>query len=186
MFDGVRPPWGDGANELWPRPGGWQTVQFRDDRWGVDELRALVAWSGAPACLAVVHDSDVAHLVGVAPEGREWEAVLGLDVAAELGIERPEDVIDDLAWIGSPRYAQEVAAERARLEAAVPAVAAAAIGWARVAGVAGTAGVAKAVEQGAVEQVLRSRAVLIEDSFIALLDALGFPSALASGGETEA
>ncbi|MGH3627028.1 MAG: hypothetical protein ACRDRL_06250, partial [Sciscionella sp.] len=104
-FDGVRPPWGDGAHELWPRPGGWQTLQFDDDRWGLEELRALVEWSGVPACFAVVHDSDVAHVVGLAPDGHQWEAVLGLDVAAGMGISRPDDVDDDLVWIESPEYA---------------------------------------------------------------------------------
>lgn len=179
VFDGVRPPWGDGAYELWPRPGGWQTLQFRDDRWGTDELRALVEWSGAPACVATVHDSDVAQVVGLAPGGREWEATLGPEVAAEMGIECPPEIFNDLMGMGMPEYATAVAAGRAALEAAVPATAEAAIAW------AGVAGVVVAVEQGVVEAVLRSHEVLVEDSFIALIDALGFPPAIAPADEIE-
>jgi hypothetical protein len=179
VFDEVRPPWGDGAHELRPRPGGWQALQFRDDRWGAEQLRALVQWSGAPACFAMVHDSDVAHVVGLAPGGREWAAVLGLAIAAEMSLSRPQDVRDDLEWFGSPQYAQAAEAVRAEYEAAVPAAAEAAIAWADAAGVTTTG-------QDAVEVVLRSREVFVEDSFIALLDALGFPAAVTPAGETEA
>ena len=178
-FDGVRPPSGEGARELWPRPGGWQMLRFSDDRWGLEQLRGLVEWSGAPACLAMVHDSDVAYVVGLDPNGREWQAVLGLEVAADMGISRPQDVYDDLEWIASPQYTEAVAAERAALEATVPAAAEAAIAW------AAAAGVATAAAQGVIEDVLRSHEVFVEDSFIALIDALGFPPAIAParGGE---
>lgn len=180
-FDVLRPPWGDGAHELWPRPGGWQMLQFSDDRWGPEQLPALVEWSDAPVCFAMVYDSDVAHVVGLAPGGREWKAVLGLEVAAETGIGRPQDLYeDDLEWIESPQYAEAVAAERAALEAAVPAAAEAAIAWAAAAGVATMA------TQGAIEAVLRSHEVFVEDSFIALIDALGFPPAAAPAGEAAA
>lgn len=179
-FDGVRPPWGDGAHELRPRPGGWQTLQFRDDRWGAEELRALVEWSGAPACFAMVHDSDVAYVVGLAPSGREWEAVLGLEVAAAMEIDRPHDVYDDLEWIESPEYAEAVTAAQAELEAAVPAAAEAAIAW------AAAAGVATAADQGAIEAVLRSHEVFVEYSFTALINALGFPPAAAPASGPEA
>lgn len=177
-FDAVRPPWGNGAHELWARPGGWQTLQFREGRWGLDELRALVEWSGAPACFAMVYDSEVAEIAGLAPDGREWEAVLGVEIAAQMGVERPPGLRDDLEWIESPQYADAVAARRAELEASVPTAAAAAIAW------AGTAGVA-AAEQGVVEEVLRSREVFVEDSFIALIDALGFPAAVAPAAAVE-
>ena len=179
VFDEVRLLWGDGAHELWPRPGGWQTLQFRDDRWGAEQLRALVDWSGAPACFAVIHDSDVAHVVGLAPGGQEWAAVLGLAIAAEMSLGRPEDVRDDLEWFGSPEYAQAADAARTAYEAAVPAAAEAAIAWAAAAGAATTG-------QDAVEAVRRSREVFVEDGFIALLDALGFPAAVTPAGETEA
>lgn len=183
-FDGVRPPWGDGVHELWPRPGGWQTLQFRDERWGLEELRALVEWSGvewsgAPACFAMVHDSEVAHVVGLAPDGREWQAVLGLAIAAEMGIGRPRNVHDDLDWVDSPNYAEAVSTGRAALEAAVSASAEAAIAW------AAAAGVVTAAEQGAVEAVLRSQEVFVEDLFTGLLGAPGFPAAIESVDDAE-
>lgn len=150
-FDRVRPPSGEGAHELWPRPGGWQTLQLQDDEWGTDELRALVEWSGAPACFALVYDSDVAIVAGLAPGGREWEAVLGLDIAAEMGLEPLPDV---------------------------PAADEAAIAWAGAAGIA-------AAEQDAVEAVLRWDETFVEDGFTALIDALGFPPAVAPADESE-
>ncbi len=143
-------------------------------------MRALVEWSGFPACVAMVHDSDVADVVGLAPGGQEWEAVLGLAVAARMGIERPRDVHDDLEWIESPDFAEAAEVRRAELEAAVPAAAEAAIAW------AAAAGVATVVGQGGIEAVLRSHEVFVEDGFIALIDALGFPPAVARAGQVEA
>ena len=144
-------------------------------------MRVLVEWSGAPACFATVSDSDVARVVGLAPGGREWRAVLGLEVAAEMRIDRPQDLYDDdLEWIESPQYAEAVAAEQAALEAAVPVAAETAIAW------AAAAGVATVPAQGTIEEVLRSHEVFIEDSFIALIDALGFPPAIAPSSEAEA
>ena len=105
--------------------------------------------------------------------------MLGLAIAAEMGLSTPQDVHDDLEWFGSPEYVEAVAAERAELEAAVPAAAEAAIAWAAAAGVTTT-------EQDAVEAVLRSHEVFVEDSLIALLDALGFPAAVAPADEAEA
>jgi hypothetical protein len=179
-FDGIRPPWGDGAHELRPRPGGWQTLQFRDERWGSEQLRALVEWSGAPACFAMVYDSDVAYLTGLDLDGREWEAVLGLAVAAEMNVSRPQNVHDDLEWIESPECAEAAATSRAALEEAVPGSARAAIAWATA------AGVATAVGQRGIEAVLRSHEVFVEDSFIALIDALGFPPAVPRADDAEA
>lgn len=127
---------------------------------------------------AVVYDSDVAHVTGLDPGGREWRAVLGLGAAAEWGVERPEYVSNDLVWIESPRYARAVAAERERLEAAVPSSAAAAIAWAGAAGAGASPGAA-AIEHSAVEAVLRAHEVFVEDGFFALLDVLGFPPAQA-------
>ena len=80
----------------------------------------------------------------------------------------------------SPQYAEAVAAERAALKAAVPAAAEAAIAW------AAAAGVATAAAQGVIEDVLRSHEVFVEDSFIALIDALGLPPAIAPAREGEA
>ena len=51
---------------------------------------------------------------------------------------------------------------------------------------AGAAGVATTAEQGAAEAALRSHGVFVEDSFITLLDALGFPPALAPASQAEA
>ncbi|MBR7825118.1 hypothetical protein KDK95_02280 [Actinospica sp. MGRD01-02] len=63
---------------------------------------------------------------------------------------------------------------------AVPAAAEAAIQWAVAAGVTTT------VNQGTIDAVLRSHEVFVEDAFIALLDALGFPLAVAPADEAEA
>jgi hypothetical protein len=114
------------------------------------------------------------------PDGREWEAVLGLAVAAEKNISRPREVHDDLEWIESPEYAEAAATSRAALEEAVPDSARAAIAW------AAGAGVATAVGQRGIETVLRSREVFVEDGFIALIDALGFPAAVPRADDAEA
>ncbi len=179
VFDAIRPPWGDGAHELWPRPGGWQTLQLRAEQWGSEELAALVEWTGAPACFAAIYDSDVADVVGLCPDGREWQTVLGLAVAAEMGL-GDQDARGSLEALGTPEYAEACAARQAELEEAVPACARAAIAW------ASTAGVASAAEQGVIEAVLRTHEVFVEEGFIALIDALGFPRAVAPDGESEA
>ncbi|MBR7834416.1 hypothetical protein KDL01_14165 [Actinospica durhamensis] len=181
VFDAIRPPWGDGACELWPRPGGWQTLQLRAEQWGSEELAALVEWTGAPACFAAIFDSDVADVVGLCPDGREWQTVLGLEIAAEMGIGQLDthDTHDTLELLGTPEYAQACAARQAELEEAVPACARAAIAW------ASAAGVATAAQQSAIEAVLRAHEVFVEEGFIALIDALGFPPAVDPDEESE-
>jgi hypothetical protein len=179
-FDRVRPLWDDGADAWWPRPGGWQTLQFTDDKWGSEELRALVASSGAPACVATVYDSDVAEVLGLTPDGRTWEAALNLEMAAAMGARRPGHVHDDLVWVESPEYAQAVTDRLTRFEAAVPGNAEAAIAW------AGAAGVATAADEVALRALLQSREVFVEDLFAGLLDTLGFPPAVDPAGESGA
>lgn len=170
----------DGAHEWPPRPGGWQTLQFAHDRWAVNTelLCRLVETSGAPACVALVRDSDVAEVVGLAPDGQEWRAMLNLDTAAELGIERPKTAGDDLAWIESPEYAEAVTEKCRELDAAAADGARGALAWAAAAGF-GTN------DQAAVEALLRSHEVFVEDLLDKLLDALGFPPPAAQGGVAE-
>jgi len=170
-FDTVRPPWGDGADEMRPRPGGWQTLELKHDRYEVNAelLRSLVESTGSPACVALIYDSDVAEVVGLAPDGREWRAVLHLHVAAALAVTRPDGVDDDLVWIESPEYREAVVHARRELDAAVPGNAEGAIAWAAAAGFTAGGGPA------AVEELLRSRRVFVEELFFDLLDALGFP-----------
>lgn len=179
-FDAVRPPRGDGA--LWSsaRPGGWQLLEFRDGEWDQENLSALVAWSGAPACVATVYDSDVADVVGLTPDGRTWRAVLNLEVAAATFPPRPADVYDDLEWVESAQYAEAVLRRREELEAAVPEGVSGALAW------AAAAGYPNATDAAAVEVLLRSHQVFVEDLFVGLLDALGFPSAVEAGSEEHA
>ena len=172
VFDALRPPWGDGADEWWPRPGGWQTLQLYNHTWKPEDLQALVAWSKSPACVAEVYDSDVAQVVGLAPDGTTWRAVLNLDVAAEMGTERPEGIGDDVAWLETPQYADAVDRKRRELEAAAAVTAEAAVSW------AAAAGFGPSVGRSAIKALLRSHEVFVEDLFASVVDALGFPPAV--------
>jgi hypothetical protein len=179
-FDAVRPPQGDGARESSARPGGWQLLEFWDGEWDRENLSALVAWSGAPACVAMVYDSDVADVVGLTPDGRSWHTVLNLEVAAATAPRRPADAYDDLEWIASAQYAEAVLRRREELEAAVPEGVSGALAWAAAAGYPG------ATDAATVEAVLRSHEVFVEDLFVALLDALGFPPVVEPASEEHA
>lgn len=171
VFDGLGRDGRAAAHTLWPRPGGWQTLQLDLDSWNVSRLPALVASTGAPACTAWFYDSDMAHLTGLGTDGRQWEAWLHPDVAAQLRVEDPEDMDDSSVWWSSPEFAEAARLIRAELDAEVPDVAANAIAWAASAGV----GVA---DRARIEEVLRSEEGLAEDVFFDLLDALGFPAAV--------
>lgn len=93
---------GDYVCTWWPRPGGWQTVQVAGDYWDDVELRRLVEWTGAGACIGWVFDSDVALVVGRGRDGREWQSALNLAVAADMGAPVPADIPgvarEALAW----------------------------------------------------------------------------------------
>jgi hypothetical protein len=179
-FDAVRPPSGDGARSSSARPGGWQMLEFGDGEWDRQNLSALVAWSGAPACVAVVYDSDVADVVGLTPDGRTWQTVLNLEVAAATSPRRPAGVLDDLEWIASTQYAEEVVRRREELEAAVAEGVSGALAW------AAAAGFGSAADAVAVETSLRSHGVFVEDLFVDLLDTLGFPPAAEPANEEHA
>ncbi|MFI0717721.1 hypothetical protein [Streptomyces sp. NPDC021224] len=170
VFDGLGRNGRAAAHTLWARPGGWQTLQLDPDSWNVSQLPALVACTGAPACTAWFYDSDMAHLTGLGTDGRQWEAWLRPDVAANLRVEDPEDMDDSSVWWSSPEFAEAARLIRAELDAEVPDVAAGAIAWAASAGV----GVA---DRARIEEVLRSEEGSAEDVFFDLLDALGFPAA---------
>ncbi|MFC8779821.1 hypothetical protein [Streptomyces nigra] len=151
------------------RPGGWQTVQLRQGTWNAERLPALADWSGAPACVADVSDSDLALVTGLDTAGRSWQAWLNLDAVARLLVEEPDDVDDPITWLYTPAFHEAVRLKLAELDEAVPQDAEGALAWATAAGVHPTA------ERSAVEHLLRSHEVFAEDLFTSLLSLLGFP-----------
>ncbi|OIJ63580.1 hypothetical protein [Streptomyces mangrovisoli] len=171
VFAGIDEEQQDTVHAWPPRPGDWQTLQFDHERWEDDDLSALVGWTGAPACVADVSDSDVALVTGLGTDGRRWQAWLNLDHAAALLAEEPEDLDDVSLWVSTPEFAEAVRRKRAELEADVPADAEGALLW------AADAGVPAAARQSRIEELLRSQETFVEDLFGALLDELGFPEA---------
>ncbi|WP_312038256.1 hypothetical protein [Streptomyces galbus] len=154
------------------RPGGRQTLQFAYETWDDADLPALVEWSGGPACAAHVSDSDLALVTGLDAVGRRWQAWLGLDLAARLLAEEPEDLEDQLLWLETPEFHDAVGRKRAELDAEIPADAQGAVAW------AATAGLPVTPQPGRIEEVLRSsHDGPVEDFFSTLLDGLGFPRA---------
>lgn len=170
VFDGAGAESKGRVHECEPRPGGWQTLQFDGGVWEDDQLPLLVEWTGAPACVADVFDSDVALVTGLGTDGRLWQAWLGLDQVAALFVAEPDDVDDTSLYWGTPECDEAVRRKRAELDAEVPASAAGALAWAAAAGRTATA-----QEQSRIEEVLRGSEVFVEDLFFQLLDALGFP-----------
>ncbi|MFI1093786.1 hypothetical protein [Streptomyces sp. NPDC020917] len=171
VFDGLDQGRKAAVHTLWPRPGGWQTLQLEHDDWDDSHLPTLVAWTGAPACTAQIYDSDMARVTGLGTGGLRWEAVLHPDVAAALMVEDPADMDDMSVWASSPEFAEAQRRIRAELDAQVPDVAALAVAWAASAGAGPPAG------RERIEDVLRSQEVFAEEVFFTLLDALGFPAA---------
>ncbi|MDQ1006148.1 hypothetical protein QFZ82_000633 [Streptomyces sp. V4I23] len=155
----------------WPRPDGWQTLQLDQGLWEDDYLSALVEWTGAPACVADVSDSDIALVTGLGTNGQRWQAWLNLDNAAALLVEEPEDLDDVSLWVSTPEFEDAVRRKRAELDAEVPADAEGALIW------VSAAGVQAAAQQPRIEELLRSRETFAEDLFSTLLDELGFPKA---------
>lgn len=172
VFDGIRQEPKNTVQTGWPRAGGWQTVELDHGLWEDDHLVALVEWTGAPACVADVSDSDVALITGLWTDGRRWQAWLNLDNAAALLTEEPDDLDDVSLWMGTPEFDEAVSGKRAELEAEVPADAGGALAW------AAAAGIPVAAQQPRIEELLRSHETFVEDLFISLLDALGFPDAI--------
>ncbi|MFF8264458.1 hypothetical protein [Streptomyces virginiae] len=150
VFGGAREDDEGGITSWPPRPGGWQTLQFHRTLSGDPEyvLRALVEWTGAPACIASVHDSDAALVVGLEPGGDRWDAWLNLGTAAAM-TDRPLPELD----------------------ARVPEDAAGALSWAR------DSGFGDHTDAPAIEAVLRSHEPFAEELFDTLLNHLGFPPA---------
>ncbi|WP_327337339.1 hypothetical protein OG384_14605 [Streptomyces sp. NBC_01324] len=151
VFGGAQEDDEGGITAWWPRPGGWQMWQFHGTLpdGAEDVLRAVVEWTGAPACVASVHDSDVALVSGLEPGGDEWDVWLNLPIAAEM-LDRP----------------------LAELDASVPIGARKALSWAR------SAGVGDGADVTVIEKVLRSQETFAEELFDTLLDRLGFPAAV--------
>ncbi|MBM9504314.1 hypothetical protein [Actinacidiphila acididurans] len=160
--------------EWWPRPGGWQTVSFDYGLWEPADLDDLVAWTGAPACFASVHDSDVAWVTGLGTDGRRWEVCLHLDVGSGMWAEEPDDLEDMSEWVTTPENAEATRRKRAELDALVPGAAREALHWAE------RAGVPSGATAVAIETLMRSQEVFVEDLFASLLDHLGFPAAVES------
>ncbi|MFC9261330.1 hypothetical protein ACFT25_16120 [Streptomyces hydrogenans] len=158
-------------HECRPRPDGWQTLQLKQGLWQDEHLPVLVEWTGAPACVADVSDSDVALVTGLDTQGRRWQAWLHLDVAAALLVEVPEDMDDTSLWITTPEFEQALTQQRAALDAEVPADAEGALMWASAAGVQPLA------HQPRIEELLRGHETFVEELFDLLLDELGFPEA---------
>ncbi|MFG3101670.1 hypothetical protein ACGFZL_14300 [Streptomyces sp. NPDC048182] len=155
VFGGLRADDEGSVGSWWPRPGGWQTWQFHRTAFPgrpVDVLGAVVDWTGSPACVATVHDSDVARVHGLAPGGNSWSAWLHLETASDI-LDRP----------------------LSELDAGVPADARAALAWARSAGAGADASPAT------IERTLRSHETFVEDLFATVLDHLGFPEAVDPG-----
>ncbi|MFF4084927.1 hypothetical protein ACFYZN_36825 [Streptomyces sp. NPDC001777] len=180
MFDDVRREPADVVHEWWPRPGGWQTLQFVHGLWSDDFLSGLVEWTGAPVCVADVSDSSIALVTGLGTAGRRWQAWLNLDNAAALLTEEPEDVDDMILWMDTPEYDEAVGRKRAELDAEVPADAEGAVAWAAAAGMPVTV-----ARRARIEKTLRSRETFVEDLFSTLLDELGFPAATEPSPEPE-
>jgi len=161
-----------GSGEWWPRAGGWRTGQVGGDWWDEAVLREFVAWSGAPACVGFVYDSDVVYVCGLSPSGREWSATLNLATAAALRVDQPRHVADPRGWFASEEYAQAKARKVAELDAEVPGAAREALAWAV------EAGFGAGVEVTAVETMLRSTPeVFAEELFTDMIDVLAFPAA---------
>ncbi|MEU6344877.1 hypothetical protein ABZ883_28445 [Streptomyces sp. NPDC046977] len=171
LFDAVRDD-RDSVVTLWPRPGGWQTAEFHhevlDD---LDEvLREVVHWTGAPACVASVLDSDLAWVLGLAPGAERWEAWLNVGNAAALLTHAPDDVDDPIHYYVTAEFEAAMARTRAELEAGIPDASRAVLAWAR------SAGFGEGVTAEAVEDVLRSKETFAEELFAILLERLGFPA----------
>ncbi|MGW4454537.1 hypothetical protein [Streptomyces sp. NPDC004599] len=171
VFNSISQELKDTVHAWWPRPGGWQTLQFDHGLWEDGYLSALVGWTGAPACVADVFDSDIALVVGLGTNGQCWQAWLNLDNAAALLSEEPQDLDDASLWVGTPGFNEAVRRKRADLEVDVPASAEGALVWAAAAGIPATA------QQSGIEELLCSRDTFAEDLFSVLLDQLGFPQA---------
>ncbi|MEW2466128.1 hypothetical protein AB0919_14030 [Streptomyces sp. NPDC046994] len=177
VFDGIHQELKGTVDAWWPRPGGWQTLQFDHGLWEGDDLSALVGWTGAPACVADVADSDIALVTGLETNGRRWRAWLNLDQAAALLAEEPEDLDDVSLWVDTPEFNEAVRRKRAELEVNVPDDAEGALSRAAAAGIPATA------QRSRIEELLCSRETFVENLFSALLDELGFPSAVQAAPE---
>ncbi|MEU6019256.1 hypothetical protein ABZ826_36175 [Streptomyces sp. NPDC047515] len=173
VFDGIDQS-RDTVHVNWSRAGGWQTLQFGGDVIKKPEatLRGLVKWTGAPACVASVYDSDVAMVMGLGPDAELWEVCLNLEKAAGSWAEVPDDVDDMSEWISTPMFAEAIDRKRTELDAHVPGDAQRALDWAR------SAGFGHSVTAASIQEVLRSGEVFVEELFDALLDRLGFPEAV--------
>jgi hypothetical protein len=171
VFESIHQELKDTVHAWRPRPGGWQTLQFDHGLWENDYLSALVEWTGTPACVADVSDSDLALVTGLGTNGQCWQAWLNLDNAAALLVEEPEDLDDVSLWVGTPEFNEAVRRKRSGLDLEVPSAAEGALAWAASAGISATA------QQPRIEELLRSRETFAEDLFSALLDELGFPQA---------
>jgi hypothetical protein len=108
---------------LWEKdfPGGWHELQLD----GFPESSALpevVTTTGAPALVAVVLDSDMAHVEALSPAGVSWSAYLHPDNAESFGappLPHSPDEITELAvaWSAEAGLRADPEAVRAALTA---------------------------------------------------------------------
>ncbi|GIE74981.1 hypothetical protein Aph02nite_09310 [Actinoplanes philippinensis] len=89
---------------LWEKsfPGGWYELQL-DGFPESGALREVVTATGAPALVAVVLDSDMAHVQALSPAGVAWAAYLHADNAEAFGAPElphsPDEIVDlAVAW----------------------------------------------------------------------------------------
>ncbi|MFJ3235739.1 hypothetical protein [Streptomyces sp. NPDC086787] len=172
VFDGIDEELKATVHTWESRPGGWQTLQFDHGIWDDADLPALVEWSGAPACVADVSDSDLALVTGLDTTGQRWQAWLNLDIAARLLVKEPEDLDDQLLGLDTPEFHDAVRHKHAELDAEIPTDAEGAVAWAAAAGIRVT------TQRFRIEELLRSHETFAEDLFSSLLDQLGFVQAI--------
>jgi len=69
-------------------PGGWQAVMIHAADFDATSLvlPRLVDATARPAMVAIVADSDFAHVRALAPDGSSWEGVINPECAAEYGV----------------------------------------------------------------------------------------------------
>jgi hypothetical protein len=86
---------------------GWQSVSVHgaDPAASAALLDALVADTGAPALLAVVVDSDFAHIDALATNGARWASLINRECAADYGIQdgrtETDAAADAVVWAAS-------------------------------------------------------------------------------------
>ncbi|BEL08522.1 hypothetical protein Q0Z83_067130 [Actinoplanes sichuanensis] len=108
---------------LWSKefPDGWHELQL-DGFPESSALPGLVTATGAPALVAVVLDSDMAHVQALSPAGVDWAAYLHPDNAEAFGApplpHSPDEIVElAVAWSTEAGLVADPEAVRAALTA---------------------------------------------------------------------